>query len=220
MKDTVRKQNFANYLAVLHVDTDANTVNLLVDLGPVVVALLTGTGNSKLDAGRMPGTDTGNLAETLVRLARELLGAPTGRDALEPLALGDADAVDHLVLGEDGANWDLLLQVALGPLDLLLDRPAVELDLHDVGLLLAQLDQLHLHKGHEGINHCFLRRLSVKIDRPVHGLDYGQFLGLICNSPLGGFMSIYKLLYLKISSKLSALLEWRISHTTQFYIYL
>lgn len=59
-------------------DALANAVDLLVHLRTVVVTLLTSTGNRELDTGRMPGTDTSNLAKTLVRLARELPGVPTG----------------------------------------------------------------------------------------------------------------------------------------------
>ena len=79
----------------------ANTVDLVVDRGTVVVSVLTSTGNSPLDVGRVPGTDTGDLAETLVCLTRELLGAPTGGDTVESLTLGDGNNVNHLVVLED-----------------------------------------------------------------------------------------------------------------------
>ena len=116
----------------------ADPVDLVVDRGTVVVAELTGTGNSPLDVGRVPGTDTSDLAETLVSLARQLLGAPSGRDADETVTLGDGDDIDHLVLLEDGVDRDGLLEEAVAEVDLLGDGAAVDLDLHQVGLLLLE----------------------------------------------------------------------------------
>lgn len=103
-----------------------------------MVTLLTGTGNSPLDVGRMPGTDTGNLAETLVSLAGKLLGAPTGGDTGITVALGDGDDINHLVLLEDGVDRDGLLKETLAEGDLVGDGAAVDLDLHEVRLLLLE----------------------------------------------------------------------------------
>jgi hypothetical protein len=58
--------------------------------------------------------------------------------------LGDTDAVNHLVLGEDGIDGDRLLELFLGPINLLGDGASIDLDLHDVCLLLTLLHQLHL----------------------------------------------------------------------------
>lgn len=116
----------------------ANTVDLVVDRGTVVVTHLTSTGNSPLDVGRMPCTDTSDLAETLVGLARKLLGAPTGGDTLETVTLGDGDAVNHLVLLEDGADVKGLLEEAVSELDLVGNGATVDLDLHKVSLLLLE----------------------------------------------------------------------------------
>lgn len=123
--------------AVLSV-TLADSVNLVVDRGTVVVTLLTSTGNSPLDVGRMPGTDTGNLSETLVSLTGELLGSPAGGNTAEAVTLGDSDNVNDLILLEDGVDGDGLLEEVLAEVDLLGDRATVDLDLHKVGLLLLE----------------------------------------------------------------------------------
>ena len=69
----------------------ANAVDLVVDRGTVMVTHLTSTSNCPLDVGRMPGTDTGDLAETLVRLARKLLGSPSRGNTVESVTLGDGN---------------------------------------------------------------------------------------------------------------------------------
>lgn len=116
----------------------ANTVDLVVDGCTVVVTHLTSTGDSPLHVGRMPCTDTSDLAETLVRLARKLLGSPSAGDTLESVTLGDGDAVDHLVLLEDGVDLHWLLEEAVTELDLVGDGATVDLDLHKVCLLLLE----------------------------------------------------------------------------------
>lgn len=131
------------------ISSGTNTVNLVVARGTVMVSILTGTGNSPLDVRRMPGTDTGDLTETLVRLSRELLGSPTAGDTGETLTLGDGDNVNHLILLEDGGDLDWLLEETSGELDLLGDRATVDLDLHKVGLLLLERGLADLGVGED-----------------------------------------------------------------------
>ncbi len=118
--------------------TLTDTVDLVVDGGTVVVTHLTSTGNSPLDVGRVPGTDTSDLAETLVSLARKLLGSPTGSNTVVSVTLGDGDNIDHLVVLEDGRDLDGLLEEAVAVRDLVGDGATVDLDFHKVGLLLLE----------------------------------------------------------------------------------
>lgn len=125
-------------------NSSSDAVDLLVDLRTMVITFLTGTSNGESDTRRMPRSDTSDLAQTFVRLARQLLGVPTARDTLETFALGDSNAIDHFILSEDTRDWNRLLQMLLHPFDLVFDGAAIQLDLHDVSLLLSLLDQANL----------------------------------------------------------------------------
>lgn len=108
---------------------------------------MTSTGHGEHDLGRMPSTDTANLAETFVSLARKLLGAPAVGDTLESVTLGDSNDIDVLVLLEDGGDLDVLLKEALGEGDLVGNGATIELDLHKVGLLLLKTGLADLGVG-------------------------------------------------------------------------
>ena len=88
----------------------SDAVDLLVDLRAVVVSVLSSAGGGVAHARRMPRSDARNLPETLVGLAGKAGDAPAGDDALESLTLGDADGVEHLVLGEHVVDGDGLLE--------------------------------------------------------------------------------------------------------------
>ena len=110
----------------------------MVDRGTVVVTHLTSTGNSPLDVVRMPSTDTSNLTETLVCLARKLLGAPTRGNTVETVTLGDGNDINNLVLLEDAVDVDGLLEETLGEFNLVGNGATVDLDFHQVSLLLLK----------------------------------------------------------------------------------
>jgi hypothetical protein len=134
----------------------SDAVDLVVNGSTVVVTVLTSTGNSPLDVVRVPGSDTGDLAETLVGLARELLGSPTGGNTLVSVSLGDSDDVDDLVLLEDGVDRDGLLEESTGEVNLLLDGSSIDLDLHQVGLLLLKRGLADLGVGENADNSAVL----------------------------------------------------------------
>lgn len=102
------------------------------------VLTLTGTSNREHDLRRMPCTNTSDLAKTLVSLARKLLGTPTMGDTLESVTLGDTNDIYTLILLENGSDLNWLLEQAMGEFNLVGYRATVDLDLHKVGLLLAE----------------------------------------------------------------------------------
>jgi len=124
--------------SVSSIITLANSVHLVITRGTMMVTILTGTSNSPLDVRRMPGTNTGNLTETLVCLSGQLLGSPSRSNTRETMTLGDTDNINHLVLLEDGVDWNWLLEETLSEVDLVGDRTTVDLDFHEVGLLLLE----------------------------------------------------------------------------------
>jgi len=103
-----------------------------------MVTVLTRSSNREHDVGRMPSTNTSDLSETSMSLSGKLLGTPSSGDTLVTVTLGDGNDIDDLVLLEDGRNLDLLLKVGSCEFDLVGDGSTVDLDLHEVGLLLLE----------------------------------------------------------------------------------
>jgi hypothetical protein len=93
--------------------------------------------------------ERGDLAKTTVGLAGKLLDVPARHDTLVAVTLGNADAVDHLVLGEDGLDGHLLLEELVAEVDLGVHVAAVDLDLQHVRLLLADRDLGDLGVGND-----------------------------------------------------------------------
>ena len=122
---------------VLGVNNDgaAEAVDLLVEVGTVVVTVLTGAGDGEGDTFRVPRADAGNLAETTMGLAGEGGDTPTVDDTFETVTAGDGADVAGFGLLEDGVDADLLFEETFGHLDLVSDVATVDLDFLDEGLL-------------------------------------------------------------------------------------
>ena len=154
-------------IVLLALLTDA--VDPLVHLSTVMVSVLTGTGHGVLDTARMPGTDTGNLPETLPGLTGKLGHSPTGGNTLETLTLGDTDNINVLIEGKDIVDLDFLLHEPLTELDLLGHGATVDLDLHNMGLLLAEVQLANLGVGNNTDDRAVLLDAS-KLTEEVLGL--------------------------------------------------
>ena len=115
----------------------------------MVVAVLTSASNGPLHVRRMPRSDTRNFAQTFVRLPRQLLCPPPARHTLETMTFRNRNAVNHLVLLEDGIDVDRLLKQSVPELNLVRRLAAVDLDLHQMSLLLLKRGLANLGVGQD-----------------------------------------------------------------------
>jgi hypothetical protein len=120
------------------------TVDLVVQLGSVMVTILTSTGDRPFDGGWMPSSDTSNLSQTSVSLTWELLGAESGNDTLKSVTTGNTNCVDTFILLENLTELDLLLEVVEGELDFVSNASTVKLDFQNVSLVLAEFKESNL----------------------------------------------------------------------------
>jgi len=177
-----------DHRSVLGVNALTNSVDLLIDLSSMMVTFLTSSSHSKLDSTWMPGSDTSNLSQTLVSLARKLLRVPSASHTLVTFALGDTNSIDHLIVGKNVLNGNRFLEALASPFDLLSNSATVKLNFHQMGLLLSSSHQLHLGMGEYSDDGTVLLHLSqVLLDffladwvLPLLGvLSEGLLLGLI-----------------------------------------
>ena len=77
------------------------------------------------------------------------------------LALGYTDNIYHFILGEHRRNRNGLLQVLAGPVNFLGDGSTIDLDLHDVGFLLALMKKFHLIKTQQKNDHSLHKTQAV-----------------------------------------------------------
>jgi len=118
----------------------ANTQDTLVDVGSVVVAHLTSASTGNAHAGRVPGTNTGHLAQTTVGLSGQTSHTPTRHNTVVTLTLGDGADINDLTLSKDAGDGDFLFEKLLTEVDLVSDRATVDLDLEKISNLAAQLN--------------------------------------------------------------------------------
>jgi hypothetical protein len=156
-------------------NTNTDSVDLLVHFGSMMVTQLTGSGDGESYSGRMPSTDTTDLSETSMGLSGESLGTESGGDTFVTLTLGNTQNVNHFVLVDNLGNSDFLFEVLSGEIDLLGDSTTVNLDFEDVSLLLSDVDLIQLGVDDNSDNlTVFLDSFELSIDvlgvRPLLGV--------------------------------------------------
>jgi len=109
-----------------------------------MVAALTTSGNRPLDGSGMPSSDTSDLAETSVRLAVESLDTESLDDTLHALTSGNTAEINALVHVEHITDGDFLLEETLSVGNLVSGGSTVNLDLHNVSLVLSELELSNL----------------------------------------------------------------------------
>jgi hypothetical protein len=175
--------------AVVGVALLAHAHDSLVDLGTMMVTLLTGTGQSETASGRMPSTDTSDLSETTMRLAGKSGNTPTGDDTLGTVTASGGTDINGLTKSEDRVDVEVLLEEVLGEVNLVGDGSSVELDLAKVGHLLSQLDLADLGVGkHTHHSTVLLDAVQLKLD--VLGL-LGVLLGVLGESLSLGAVPVF-----------------------------
>lgn len=166
----------------------ADAQHSLVDLGTVVVTLLTSSGDAHRDTSRVPRANTGDLAETSVGLAGKTGNAPTRHNTGISVTTGGRADVQDLALGEDLGDLNLLFEQVLGEIDLSSDVTTVDLDLQKVGDLLSESQLSDLGVGKDAHNLAVLLdavQLSLVLKRLLGGL-----LGVLGESLLLGAVPV------------------------------
>merc|ERR1712096_159989 len=119
-------------------------VDLLVNLCPVMVAVLTCPGHLKLHTCRVPGANACNLTQSTVRFPRQARAPPSSDNTIVAVAPGGANDVTHFVLAEYICDLHLLLEKAHSKVDFLRGGASIDLDLFDICLLLTNLSFANL----------------------------------------------------------------------------
>jgi hypothetical protein len=133
----------------------------------------------------MPSTNTSDLAETSMSLTLQLLDAKSLDDTSETFTLGNTNGINALVGFEDLTDGDFLLELGVAVVNLLGDVSTVDLDFHDLGLVLSKLKLTDLGGGdNTDDGTVLLDALHLSVDGVLVLLVNLMLLGLLGESLL------------------------------------
>jgi len=145
--------------------TGTDSVDFLVHLSSVMVAHLTTSGDCPLDSSGMPSSDTSDLAKTSMGLTVESLDAESLDNTLHTVTLGDTGNIDDFVHVEHITDGNLLLEETGGVGNLVLNASTVNLNFHDVRLVLSEAELSDLSGGKDTHDRAvFLDAVDVTLD--------------------------------------------------------
>ncbi|CAL4200439.1 unnamed protein product, partial [Meganyctiphanes norvegica] len=129
-------------------------------------------------------TNTGNLTKTFMRLPGKFLCVPAGSYTFHTLSFCNTNNVNHFILSKDFSNWNLLLEMSNGKVNLISNGSTIQLDLHDVCLLDAFTQELDLGVGNNPHNTAILLNFGKVSFNLFLAYVISPLFGCIGESPL------------------------------------
>jgi len=80
----------------------------------------------------MPSTNTSDLAQTTMGLARQAAGAKTASNTFKSFALCNGNGINQLILSKDFSDFDFLFKQICGQFDLVVNGTAIDLNFQEV----------------------------------------------------------------------------------------
>lgn len=160
-----------------------HSVDLLVQLGSMMESEVTSSRDSPSDSSRVPSSNTSHSSVTSMGLFGEMLSSVSLHDSLGSFSLSDSHDVHMIILLEHTVHSDFLFEQSSGEIHLLGHISSIDLDFHDVVLLLSEIQLVHLSSGnHSHHSSILLDSIDFHFNRLV--LLVIMFLGVLGESLL------------------------------------
>ena len=92
----------------------------------------------------MPTSNASHFPQSFVSLARKLFCSSSMSDSFESVTFCHSDHIDHFVLAEHIHDRKFLLKPLKPELNLFLDSPSIDLELHNMRLLDSEVHNVSL----------------------------------------------------------------------------
>lgn len=133
----------------------SHSVDLLVEFSSVMETEITSSGDSPSYSSWMPRSDTSDSSVTSMGFLGKMLDSVSLDNTLGSFSLGDSHDIHVLILLENTVDGDFLFEQSSGEINLLGYISSIDLDFHDVVLLLSKVQFVHLggsnHSDNSGV---------------------------------------------------------------------